>query len=428
MTATEPSELVVRALCLYVPILLVIALALHVRPGRRRVTGALLATAWNLAGLLVVNVLAVRMGWWSFGTTAAGVAGVPADLWVGWALLWGAVPILATRRLVICGVGLVVADLVLMPLADPVVALKPTWLIGEAAAVATCLLPGMLLGRWTADEERLASRVVLQLVAFTGLLFFVLPSLVFTVTGDGWEPLLSRPRWHFVLAGIAVAPVGAMAVQAVREFASNGGTPVPLDPPTALVTTGPYAYVANPMQLSATILLVAWGLLLGSAAVVAAAAMSAAFSAGLAAWNEDGDLAARFGDDWHRYRNQVRLWLPRWRPAVSDPAVVYVAATCEPCSEVGRFLERRRPTGLTLARAEECPFPLERISYGQGSRRADGLAAIGRSLEHVNLAWAAVSWVARLPVLEQVLQLINDAVGFGPRPVSRPTPSTRGRL
>jgi protein-S-isoprenylcysteine O-methyltransferase Ste14 len=74
-----------------------------------------------------------------------------------------------------------------------------------------------------------------------------------------------------------------MALQSVREFTAHGGTPMPLDPPTALVTSGPYAYVGNPMQLGATIVVAIWGVLLTSLAVVAAAAVSAAFSAGIAA-------------------------------------------------------------------------------------------------------------------------------------------------
>ena len=262
-----------------------------------------------------------------------------------------------------------------------------------------------------------------RFVAFTGLLFFVLPALVFTLTGEGWSPLLDRPRWQLVLIGLVLAPVGAMAVQAVSAFAAHGGTPVPLDPPTELVTSGPYAYVANPMQLGGTILLAAWGVALASPALVAAAAMGAAFSVGLAAWDEDRELSSRFGDDWATYRRQVPRWLPRWRPA-SAPAVVYVAAGCDPCCEVGRFLAARQPSDLEVRPAERCPFPLDRITYQRGGERESGLAAIGRSLEHVNLGWAAVSWVGRLPGLQQVLQLIADALGFGPRPVVRRTSGT----
>lgn len=422
MRSLDPSALLVRATALYVPILLVLALAVRVRPSRRRIAGALLATSWNVPALLALNLVAVRAEWWTFQPGTAAVSGVPADLWIGWALLWGAVPLLATTsHLVAAGLILVAVDLVLMPLGQPVVVLNGTWLFGEAVAVATCLLPGLLLGRWTMRDEAVRGRSLLQVVGFTGLLGFVLPSLVFTATGEGWAPLLSRPRWHFVLAAVILAPVGAMAIQAVREFAAHGGTPVPLDPPRAVVTTGPYAYVANPMQLGATILLAAWGFLLSSPAVAAAAAMAAAFSAGIAAVDESRELSARFGDRWHDYRRHTRVWWPAWRPQPAAGSMVYVAQTCGPCSEVGRFILARRPVGLEVRAAETCPFPLERITYVRAEAAEVGLAAVGRSLEHVNLAWAAASWIARLPVIDQVLQLIADAVGFGPRSIGQPS-------
>jgi protein-S-isoprenylcysteine O-methyltransferase Ste14 len=99
----------------------------------------------------------------------------------------------------------------------------------------------------------------------------------------------------------------------VREFAAHGGTPLPLDPPERLVTTGPYAHVANPMQLTCAVLLAGWGVLLASPAMVAAAGMAAAFSAGVAAWHEDAELDRRFGAEWRHYRRHVRLWLPSSR-------------------------------------------------------------------------------------------------------------------
>lgn len=66
--------------------------------------------------------------------------------------------------------------------------------------------------------------------------------------------------------------------------------------------------------------------------------------------------------------------------------------------------------------AEACPFPLERITYVRVNQRVAGIAAVGRSLEHVNLAWVVASWITRLPGLEQLLQLIADAIGYGPQP------------
>lgn len=420
MIRPAASEMLVRGVALYLPVLVTAALALHRRPDRARATAALVATAWNVPALLAVNVVAVRIGWWSFEADTATVAGVPADLWLGWALLWGAVPVLvAAHRPALAGLGLVVLDLVLMPLGQPVVVLDGTWLVGEAVAVATCLAPALLLGHWTAARERVRARAALQVAAFSGLLLYVIPSLAFTVTDEGWGPLLQRPRWLLVATAVVLAPAAAAAVQAVREFAAHGGTPVPLDPPASLVTTGPYAYVANPMQLGATVLLAAWGVLLASPAVVASAAVAAAFSAGLAAWSEDSQMGERFGEDWHRYRERVRLWVPRWRPAVDVPAAVYVAQSCEPCRDVGGFIERRTPVGLHVEPAEHSDVPLSRITYRCGDHRAIGVAAVARSLEHANLGWAVAGWMARLPGIEQILQLVTDAVGGGPRTLVR---------
>jgi hypothetical protein len=190
------------------------------------VGGALLATAWNGAGLLAVNLVAVEAGWWRFGVEAGAVAGVPADLWLGWALLWGAVPVLATTRWPAVVAALLVAvDLVLMPLAEPVVDLGPTWPIGEAVAVAACLVPGMLLGRWTATATRLAARVALQVVGFAGLVYFVLPTLLFAASCGGWGPLLARPAWQLARSrprprpGRGGGPLGGARVRRPRRHA-----------------------------------------------------------------------------------------------------------------------------------------------------------------------------------------------------------------
>ena len=101
------------------------------------------------------------------------------------------------------------------------------------------------------------------------------------------------------------------------------------------------------------------------------------------------------------------------------PGVVWVAGGCDPCREVGRFLVRLPSTGLEVRPAEQCPWPLQRVTYERAGRRATGVAAIGRSLEHVNLAWACLSWIGRLPVVDQVLQLVTDAVGGDPRSVDQ---------
>ena len=110
---------------------------------RPRRAGAALAALWNAVALLALNAAAVRLGWWSFGTAAHPVtgsvwAGVPVDVIVGWAVLWGAVPVLlgAVVRSAVIATVLVAADLVAMASLAPLVVLGPRWLWGEALAVA----------------------------------------------------------------------------------------------------------------------------------------------------------------------------------------------------------------------------------------------------------------------------------------------------
>src|SRR5262249_54950888 len=136
-----------------------------------------------------------------------------------------------------------------------------------------------------------------------------------------------------------------IGLSAVQEFAERGGgTPVPFDPPVRLVTTGVYAYVRNPMQLSATVLLLVLGLTIGNLWVSAAGVMAHVYASGFAGWDEDAGLQRRFGEQWTEYRRSVRRWLPRWRPWLpgdAAPARLYVADGCGACRGVGHWFERR---------------------------------------------------------------------------------------
>ena len=412
-----PDPAVIRAVAFYGPLAMVLAAGALVRPDRRRAGAALLAALWNLAALLAVNVVAVRAGWWRFDTVGGEVAGVPVDAWFGWALLWGALPALLPERIPAPAVvaGLVWIDLVLMPLGQPVVVLGDTWLAGEALAVAAALVPGLLLARATVRRRWLRFRVAMQVVLFTALLGGVVTQAVLDATGGAWARVdPSRPAVQLALEVVALLGVPALA--AVGELARRGGgTPYPFDPPDRLVTTGPYAYVANPMQLSMTLALVAWGGLLGSWAVVALAVVGAAFSAGIAGWHEDGELRERHGEEWDAYRGQVRPWRARWRPWAGAGAVIYVAPGCEPCAGVGRWIGARRPVALEVRSAADAPRPLVRLTYvAADGIEASGVAAFARALQHLHLGWAALAWLLELPGLARFVQLVVDAVGGGP--------------
>jgi len=410
----------VRAASVYIAVVLTSAVWLWRRPGRSAAAGALLAAAWTVPAVLALNLVAARVGWWRFDTRGGQLLGTPVDLLLAWVCLWGVAPAIAFPRLplgTVAAIALAV-DLALMPAATPVVVLGPAWLAGEAIGLAAALVPGQLLARWTMRGEHLAARASLQMAAFAGLMFLVFPAIAIEGSGTTWLNPASRSPWQIGLLAQMLAMPALLGVTAVQEFVTRGGgTPVPFDPPRRLVTTGVYAYVANPMQLSGVLLLVLVGLVLHNIWVSASGVMAHIYSMGLAGWDEGEDLRRRFGDGWTTYRRAVRRWVPRVRPwhrLDQPPAHLYVAESCGMCSETGRWFASRHPRGLAIVAAETHPSrALRRITYepADGSRAAEGVEAIGRALEHIHIGWALAGFALRLPIVRPFVQLLADASG-----------------
>ncbi|WP_327091707.1 isoprenylcysteine carboxylmethyltransferase family protein [Nonomuraea sp. NBC_01738] len=407
---------VVRGVGVMLPIALV-ALAVLLRPvrltggaardGQARLAGALLATGWNVMVLGPLNATGL---WWSFQAEGGVVAGVPVDLLLGWALLWGALPALAfpLAPMPLVAAGLAWADLALMPLAEPVVRLHDGWLVGETVAVAAGLVPGLLIARWTVQGRRLGVRAAAQVVLAAGL------GLAIPVALSGvWR----QPGWVLGLAVQALAVPGALGLAAVREFRDHGqGTALPYDPPRVLVTGGPYAYVRNPMQVAMTLGYLVIAVL--DVRFLGAAALSFAYGAGLAAWHEGGQLARH--DGWEAYRGRVRAWVPGTRPDM-PPATVHVSATCGRCAPVAAWIERHEPVRLRVVPAETHPAGLRRITYTRGDGPPEqGVAALAHVFTHLHLGWAVLGWLLMIPGLTRFAQLAGDAFGAAPRDVRPP--------
>jgi protein-S-isoprenylcysteine O-methyltransferase Ste14 len=416
---------VIRTLGLYLPIGLAILAWRRQTVSRRAATGVMLAGIWNFVALIGVNILALSAGWWRYEATGPLLAGVPLDLLLGWTVLWGVVAPLAAPRAPIAAVALAAAlvDVLVMPLCAPVVHLGDAWLAGEAVAIAIALVPGLLLARWTVEDRHLGARAAFQMICFAALVLGVLPETILAHTSGSWSPLTDAPTRTMILELQLVAVPALLGVSALQEFVQRGrGTPLPFDPPRHLVTTGPYAYVANPMQLSAAVLLFAWGAVLHSWWIALGGVMGWIYSVGLARMDEGVDLEGRFGTAWVEYRRAVRNWIPRWRPAPA-PARLYVAMSCGPCSEVARWFSASGAVALEVAPAESHPNrDLRRITYelvGAPDSTEEGVAAIARAVEHINFAWAMVGFLARLPVVGGILQLLADVSGGEERLVER---------
>lgn len=417
---------VVSAAQIYMPLSVAVIARVVRGPRPRQFAACFLGLLWTVPALLAVQIINTRAGWWVYALDGFGIHAMPIECLIGWAVLWGLVPQLAFQRL---GIGwiaaiMITADLVFMPLCRSVVRLGPWWLMGEAVAVLVVLAPALCIGRWTYDNTHLRLRSPIQ-VATSGMIFlFLLPEIVFALrTGRGWAPLLEEPSWRRQIGIQLLLLLAVPGVSAVMEFAERGqGTPIPYDPPQRLVTSGMYRYCANPMQMSCMLVMLLWAAMLRNEWLIAAAIMSAIYSAGVARWDESQDLAQRFGDAWRDYRTLVRDWRVRWRPyhAGAD-ARLYIAATCGPCSEVRNWIEARRPVGLQIVDAESLPSgSIRRMRYDpcDGCPVVEGVRAMGRALEHLNLGWAFAGAMLRLPGVWRCVQLLMDASGLGPREVT----------
>jgi hypothetical protein len=89
------------------------------------------------------------------------------------------------------------------------------------------------------------------------------------------------------------------------------------------------------------------------------------------------------------------------------------------CRGLGAWIARRNPIGLDIAAAELHPSRLlNRITYECQGYEDEGVAALARAFEHINLGWALAGCAMRLPVVRGFLQLVVDAAGGGPRPIA----------
>jgi len=423
-----------RGAAIYFPLTLALIAGFLSRGRTRQFVACLVSALWTLCSLLVLQRFNILAHWWSFSSTGPLVCGMPIELYLGWTVYWGIFPQLAFPRLQLWRVVVffVVFDINFMPICRPFATLSRDWLVGEAVAIALVFLPALTISRWTLQNTHLNLRSTLQ-VAISGMLFlFVLPEIVFALRpGAGWAPLLRMPSWERQL-GIQVLLILAIpGVSAVMEFAQRGGgTPIPYDPPQRLVTSGVYRYCANPMQMSCGMVMLLWAGMLHNVWLLLAAVTSIVYSAGIANWDEGGDLTSRFGVDWQHYREAVPAWRVRWRPYIGGaPARLYIASTCGPCSQLRRWIEVRRPLGLELIDAETLALgSIERLRYdpGDGSAVVEGIRALARALEHLHLGWAWCGAGLRLPVVWQGVQLLMDASGLGPRRLEACVTARRG--
>ncbi len=141
------------------------------------------------------------------------------------------------------------------------------------------------------------------------------PPVLFTVALglglllDAFAPLVARDAWpgwvRFGLGGGLAALALGLGLWAIVAFKRAGTSPEPWHPTTALVTTGLYARIRNPMYVALVLLLTGIGLLSGGAwLLLLVPVLGAVLHLGVVR-PEERYLAGRFGDAYRAYRSRA---------------------------------------------------------------------------------------------------------------------------
>jgi protein-S-isoprenylcysteine O-methyltransferase Ste14 len=149
-----------------------------------------------------------------------------------------------------------------------------------------------------------------------GALIFALTIFSFVIIALQVDKLLGitdiLPRsLSLILASLFLLVAFILIGWSVLTFLRARGTPVPINPPPQLVTTGPYAYVRNPMLTGVFALFFGIGVLLGSVSLIFIFTPLFIF---VNVWElkaiEEPELLKRLGQDYIEYRKSTPMFFP----------------------------------------------------------------------------------------------------------------------
>lgn len=149
-----------------------------------------------------------------------------------------------------------------------------------------------------------------------GLLFFFILIVLFIIVSLQVDKLLGLPKLlpasvNLILS-VPILAIGlCLVLWSILHFIKVKGTPVPFNPPPKLVTTGPYAYVRNPMLAGVFILFFGLGILFRSISLVFI------FTPLFVLLNvlelravEEPELEKRLGEEYLEYKKRVPMFIP----------------------------------------------------------------------------------------------------------------------
>jgi protein-S-isoprenylcysteine O-methyltransferase Ste14 len=127
---------------------------------------------------------------------------------------------------------------------------------------------------------------------------------------DRWIPLPALPRTPSrLLATVLLLPGLGLIFWSLWLFLRARTSPLPMRPTTAIVRSGPYRWTRNPMYLGMLLLYLGVALLFDVGWALVLAPVLVVFVGRLVIAKEERYLEASFGDEYQRYKAQVRRWI-----------------------------------------------------------------------------------------------------------------------
>lgn len=166
----------------------------------------------------------------------------------------------------------------------------------------------------TAREYSASQRTVA--LFFEGPFFMLLLPFFLARAGRALDRRLHLPRLPrrgltLFVAILLGAPGWALALWSiVAQFRLGRGTPVPLMATQKLVVEPPYTYSRNPMALGTILMYLGVAIALGSLGAVGLVLLFGALLLGYIKGIEEGEMEARFGTEYERYRERTPFLIP----------------------------------------------------------------------------------------------------------------------
>ncbi len=165
----------------------------------------------------------------------------------------------------------------------------------------------------TGDAKK--RRVITPLVGLVFLVvtagFVVLPLYIENILGIR---KFIYPPWNLVISVILIAFGLFLVLWSNANFFKSRGTPVPFNPPPALIENGPFAYSRNPMITGLVITMFGFGVLFGSILCMFVFTPLYFLIHYLQIKNvEELELEKRLGENYKEKKKRVPRFFPKFR-------------------------------------------------------------------------------------------------------------------